>query len=222
MTTTMAKRIGLWPVDRLPPYARNPRTHSHEQVIQIASSIAEFGFTAPILVDSKAGIIAGHGRLLAARKLGLAEVPVIVLDHLSETQRPAYCIADNKLALNAGWDEELLANELSALEQDGFNLQVAGFSDQELEELLRDEHAGDVDPDAVPEPPDEAITKPGDLWVLGNHRLLCGDSSKAEDVDRLLAGESIHLVNTDPPYYVKVELRSNNAIAAGTMLLPWW
>ena len=132
----MAKRIELWPVDRLVPYARNPRTHSHEQVIQIAASIAEFGFTAPILVDSKAGIIVGHGRFLAARKLGLTEVPVIVLDYLSETQRRAYVIADNRLALNAGWDEELLGAELAALEKEGFDLGLTGFSDAELEALL--------------------------------------------------------------------------------------
>ena len=214
-TTAMAKRIEVWPIDRLVPYSKNARTHSDEQVMQIAASIAQFGFTNPLLVDSEAGILAGHGRLLAAQKLGLTEVPVIVLDHLSEIQKRAYIIADNKLAMNAGWNEEVLSAELAQLEREGFDLELIGFSDREMEELLRDEHAGDVDPDAVPEPPDEAITKPGDLWVLGNHRLLCGDSSRAEDVDRLLAGESIHMVNTDPPYNVKVEPRSNNAIAAG-------
>lgn len=124
---TMAKRIEHWPIDRLVPYARNPRTHSDEQVLQIAASIAEFGFTAPILVDSQAGIIAGHGRLLGARKLGLTEVPVIVLDHLTETQKRAYIIADNKLALNAGWDEELLNTELAALEREGFEMELTGF-----------------------------------------------------------------------------------------------
>src|SRR3972149_5352851 len=123
ITLAMARRIELWPIDRLIPYARNPRTHSEEQVVHIAASIAEFGFTSPLLVDSKAGIIAGHGRLLAARKLGLAEVPVIVLDHLSETQKGAYIIADNRLAMNAGWDEELLSTELVELEREGFDLE---------------------------------------------------------------------------------------------------
>src|SRR3990167_9062890 len=122
ITRATARRIELWPVDRLVPYARNPRTHSEEQVVQIAASIAEFGFTSPILVDTKAGILAGHGRVLAARKLGLVEVPVIVLDHLSETQKRGYIIADNKLAINAGWNEELLGAELAALEKDGFDL----------------------------------------------------------------------------------------------------
>ena len=132
----LARRIEIWPTDRLVPYAKNARTHSPEQVAQIAASIAEFGFNAPILVDSNAGIIAGHGRLLAARKLGLAEVPVVVLDHLSETQRRAYIIADNKLALNAGWDEKVLAAELRDLESRWVDLALVGFSDDELEDLL--------------------------------------------------------------------------------------
>src|ERR1700731_1956224 len=155
-STAMARRIELWPLDRLVPYSKNARTHSDEQVIQIAASIAQFGFTNPLLVDSKAGILAGHGRLLAAQKLGLAEAPVIVLDHLSETQKRAYIIADNKLALNAGWNEEVLSAELAQLEREGFDLELIGFSDREMEELLRDEHAGDADPDAVPAPPDQA------------------------------------------------------------------
>ena len=138
VTPAMANRIEIWPVDRLVPYARNARTHSPEQVAQIAASIVEFGFNAPILVDSHAGIIAGHGRMLAARKLGLAEVPVVVLDHLSDTQRRAYILADNKLAENAGWDEKVLAAELADLERDGLDLKVVGFSDQELEVLLAD------------------------------------------------------------------------------------
>jgi ParB-like chromosome segregation protein Spo0J len=144
ITPAMARRIEIWPTDRLVPYARNARTHSDQQVAQIAASIMEFGFTNPILVDSKAGIIAGHGRLLAARKLGLAEVPVVVLDHLSETQRRAYIIADNKLAINAGWDEKALAAELRDLDGEGVDLAVVGFSDDELEALL----AGD-EPDST-------------------------------------------------------------------------
>src|SRR5512146_1417592 len=135
----MARRIELWPLKRLVPYARNARTHSADQVAQIAASIAEFGFVNPILVDSRDGIVAGHGRLLAARKLGLAEVPVIVLDHLSETQRRAYVLADNRLALNAGWDERVLATELRDLEDEGLNLSLVGFDDEELNALFAEE-----------------------------------------------------------------------------------
>src|SRR3990172_4390554 len=150
-------QVQLWPTDRLVPYARNPRTHSDEQVLQIAASIAEFGFTNPILVDSQAGIIAGHGRLLAARKLGLTEVPVIVLDHLTETQKRAYIIADNRLALSAGWDEELLATELAALEKEGFDLELTGFDDAEVEEILHGEtEIQEDDPSAL-------IDKSGEL-----------------------------------------------------------
>src|SRR3974377_16135 len=136
ITPTLARRIEIWPVGRLVPYAKNARTHSPEQVAQIAASIVEFGFVNPILVDTNAGIIAGHGRLLAARKLGLAECPVVVLDHLSETQRRAYIIADNKLAMNAGWDQDTLARELREIEADGLDLALVGFSDEELEALL--------------------------------------------------------------------------------------
>src|SRR4051812_29968615 len=174
----MAQQIERWPVDKLIPYARNPRTHSDAQVAQIAASIREFGFNAPILVDSNAGIIAGHGRLLAARKLGLAEVPVVVLDHLSETQRRAYVIADNKLALNAGWDEKVLAAELRDLESDGMDLALVGFSDDELEDLLvgdEPQSGPDVEEEAVPEEPANPVTRSGDLWTIGPHRLICGD-----------------------------------------------
>lgn len=205
-------RLEHWPIDRLKPYERNPRTHSPEQIAKIAASLLEFGWTNPILVDGEAGIIAGHGRLLAARELGMKAVPVIELTHLSEAQKRAYIIADNRLALDAGWDEDLLAEELKALEGLDFNLELTGFDLDELHALL-------VDPDeievAAPDPPDDPVSRPGDLWLLGNHRLLCGDSSDTTAVDRLLAGALIHLVNTDPPYNVKVEPRSNNAIAAG-------
>src|SRR5947207_4352443 len=148
-----ARLIEQWPIDKLIPFARNPRTHSEAQVAQIAASIAEFGFNNPILVDTKAGIIAGHGRLLAARKLGLTEVPIIVLDHLSEAQKRAYIIADNQLALNAGWDEELLRAELAALQQENFDVSVIGFDDEELARLLaaQDLAEGLTDEDAVPE-----------------------------------------------------------------------
>ncbi len=180
----VAQRIEHWPLEKLIPYARNPRTHSDAQIAQIASSIAEFGFNNPILVDAKAGIIAGHGRLLAARKLQLQEVPVIVLDHLSETQKRAYILGDNQLALNAGWNDELLHIELAALEEEDFNLDLIGFDDQELARLLAAEEAanGLTDEDAVPELPQTPVCVAGDLWVLGNHKLLVGDAT-SEAVD---------------------------------------
>jgi DNA modification methylase len=194
-------------VVRLIPYARNARTHSDAQVAQIAASIAEFGFNCPILVDSKAGIIAGHGRLLAARKLGLTEVPVIVLDHLSETQKRAYIIADNRLAENAGWDDELLQVELTALQQEDFNVHLLGFDDEDLARLLagQDVNSGLTDEDAVPETPAVPISSPGDLWIIGDHRLFCGDATVRVDVDRLMGNDKGDLVFTDPPYNVAYE-----------------
>ncbi len=218
LKTRMAERIELWPVDRLVPYDKNTRTHSAEQIAQIAASITEFGFLNPILVDTASGIIAGHGRLQAAKQLALAVVPVVVLDHLSEAQKRAYVIADNKLALNAGWDESLLRAELEALEQEGFDLPLVGFSDDELADLLADPEAasGNTDEDAVPEAPAEAVTKPGDLYVLGNHRLLCGDSTVLANVERVLDGALADMVFTDPPYNVdygntaKDKMRGNN------------
>ncbi|MCL5743452.1 MAG: site-specific DNA-methyltransferase [Acidobacteria bacterium] len=198
-------KVVRWPVEKLIPYARNARTHSDEQVAQIAASIAEFGWANPILAGADGIIIAGHARLLAARKLGLTEVPVIVLDHLSETQRRALIIADNRLALNAGWDEEMLRVELAALEEEGFDLDLVGFSDEELEDLLREsetEITGNTDDDAVPETEEAAVTVPGDVWVLGDHRLLCGDATVAADVEKVLAGGLADMVFTDPPYNV--------------------
>jgi len=207
LTTAMARRIEIWPSDRLVPYAKNARTHSPEQVAQIAASIAEFGFNAPILVDSNAGIIAGHGRLLAARKLNLAEVPVVVLDHLSETQRRAYIIADNKLALNAGWDEKILAAELRALESDGLDLALVGFSNDELEDLLVDD-----DPQSAPEAeeqildaPANPVTRPGDLWTIGPHRLVCGDCRDMTIVLKLLDNARPAICITSPPYATQRE-----------------
>ena len=202
-----AKHIELWPLDRLIPYARNPRTHSDAQVAQIAASIAEFGFNNPILVDTKAGIIAGHGRLLAARKLQLAEVPVIVLDHLTEAQKCAYILADNQLALNANWDETLLAAELVALQNEAFNLDLIGFEDAELARLLaaQDAAEGLTDEDAVPELTETPISALGDLWILGDHRLLVGDATDTDAVAKLMAGAPADLVFTDPPYNVDYE-----------------
>jgi DNA modification methylase len=203
----MAQRIEHWLLDKLIPYARNPRTHSDAQVAQIAASIAEFGFNNPILVDTKAGIIAGHGRLLAARKLQLKEVPVIILDHLTETQKRAYILADNQLALNAGWDSELLRLELAALQEEDFNLDLIGFEDEELARLLaaQDATEGLTDEDAVPDLPETPVSAAGDLWILGSHKLLVGDATDQSAVARLMAGQSADLIFTDPPYNVGYE-----------------
>ncbi len=199
-------QVVTWPVEKLIPYARNARTHSAEQVAQVAASIAEFGWTNPILAGADGIVIAGHARLLAARKLGMTEVPVIVLDHLTESQRRALVLADNRLALNAGWDEEMLRVEIAALDEGGFNLEVVGFTDEELQDLLVDQEAqsgaGLTDEDAVPEQPVRAVTVPGDVWVLGDHRVLCGDSTQMEAVEKVLAGGLADAVFTDPPYNV--------------------
>ena len=208
-------QIELRPLDQIKPYPGNPRQND-EAVDAVAASLKEFGFRQPIVVDAEGVIIVGHTRYKAAQKLGLDRVPVHVATDLSPAQVKAYRIADNQTASIAEWDYELLPIELSALQEMNFELGLLGFDQEELQRIMSgDVTEGLTDPDDVPAPPDEAITKPGDLWVLGNHRLLCGDSSKPADVDRLLGGAVIHLVNTDPPYNVKVEPRSNNAIAAG-------
>lgn len=207
-TPVLPQKLELWPIDRLVPYDRNARTHSQEQIAQIAASIQEFGFTNPILVASDDGIIAGHGRLAAAKDLGLNEVPVVVLDHLTPTQRRAYVLADNKLALNAGWDEELLQQEIAALNLVDFDLSLLGWSEEELVELLPEVEElppEDADADAVPEPPAEPVTKPGDVWLLEKHRVMCGDSTSIEAVEQLMAGEQADLLLTDPPYNVAYE-----------------
>ena len=204
-------QVESWSLDRLIPYARNARTHSDEQVAQIAGSLAEFGFNNPCLVDDQGVLIAGHGRVLAARRLGLETVPVIVLAHLSEAQKKAFRIADNKLALNAGWNDELLRLEMEELQSLDFDLGLTGFGGEELETLLgatgEDDGAGgdSADDDAAPEPPVEPVSRPGDLWVLGRHRLICGDATVATDVERLLAGAVPHLMVTDPPYGVSYD-----------------
>jgi DNA modification methylase len=185
------------------PYARNARTHSDEQVAQIAASIREFGFINPVILDGDKGIIAGHGRVLAARKLKLKEVPALEVSGLSEAQKRAYILADNKLALNAGWDSNLLKVELSELQMDGFDIDLIGFNADELAKLLADPTEGLTDPDEVPEPPVNPVTVLGDTWVLGKHRLRCGDSTVATDVEALLAGVNPHLMVTDPPYGVE-------------------
>ncbi len=197
------------------PYAGNPR-HNDAAVDAVAASIREFGFRQPIVVDEQGVIIVGHTRYKAALKLGLQAVPVHVAHGLSPAQAKAYRIADNQAATLSHWDDDKLPLELAALQGLDFDVGLTGFSADELLRLLEPPPGeGLTDPDDVPQPPDEAVTRPGDLWLLGRHRLLCGDSSKAGDVDRLLGGEPAHLVNTDPPYNVKVEPRSNNAIAAG-------
>jgi len=203
----MVRRIELWPLDRLVPYARNARTHSDAQVAQIAASIVEFGFTNPILVDSRDGIVAGHGRYMAARKLGLTEAPVIVLDHLSETQRRAYIIVDNKLALNAGWNEELLAEELAGLEREGLDLDLIGFSEEELRALLPDQDDTEQAEaeEEIPEVPAQAVTQAGDLWVIGPHRLICGDCRDWAVVEKLVSGKRANVVITSPPYATQRE-----------------
>jgi site-specific DNA-methyltransferase (adenine-specific) len=192
-------------VDKLIPYAKNSRTHSPEQVGQIAASIKEFGFRNPILVDG-VGIIAGHGRLMAAQKLGLDKVPTIDCSDMSESQKKAYIIADNKLAINAGWDNAMLSIEMKDLEDEGFDLALLGFDDKELNALLEPEVSeGLTDEDAVPELPKEPKTKLGDIYILGNHRLMCGDSTSITDIEKLINGQPVDMTLTDPPYNVAYE-----------------
>jgi DNA modification methylase len=195
-------KIEQLPTADLIPYARNTRTHSPEQVAQIAGSIREFGFTNPVLIDAENGIIAGHGRVMAAQKLGLAKVPCIRLGHLTDTQKRAYIIADNKLALNAGWDEEMLALELGELGDLDFDLSLIGFDESELNNLMAETIDGETDPDDVPEPPVDPVTVPGDVWVMGKHRIMCGDSTSIDAVEKLMAGQKADMVFTDPPYGV--------------------
>ena len=191
------------------PYVNNSRTHSEAQVIQIASSIKEFGFTNPILTDGDNGIIAGHGRLMAAKKIGMEEVPTIELSHLSEAQKKAYIIADNKLALNSGWDDAMLAIEFAELEEFGFDLELTGFSLEEIAAFEVEEiPEGLTDEDAVPELPIEPVTKLGDVWLCGNHRVMCGDSTSIDVVDKLMDGVYPDLIHTDPPYGMNAVTKS--------------
>jgi len=196
-------------VESLIPYVNNSRKHSDEQVAQIAASIKEFGWTNPILVDGENGIIAGHGRLMAARKLSMEEVPVIELAHLSDNQRKALIIADNKLALNADWDNDILALELSDLSAADYDLDILGFDNEEVGKLLKTETEGLTDEDEVPEAPPEPITKLGDVWILGNHRLMCGDSTSIDAVDKLMQGVYPDLIHTDPPYGMNAVSKSS-------------
>jgi len=207
--------VELRPIDAIRPYEGNPRVND-QAVDAVAASLREFGFRQPIVVDADGVIIVGHTRWKAARKLGLAKVPVHVAKDLSPDQAKAYRLADNQTNTLAEWDFDLLPIELKDLQGADYDLSLLGFDDKELAKLLDGEATeGLTDPDAVPEPPDEATTQPGDLWILGNHRLLCGDSGSEADVDRLLGGATIDLVVCDPPYNVRVEPRSSTAIAAG-------
>ena len=210
--------INAWPADKverravadLIPYARNARTHSDAQVAQIAASVKEWGWTTPILIDEAGSIIAGHGRVMAARKLGLTDVPVMVATGWSEAQKKAYVLADNQLALNAGWDIELLKVEVGDLNLEGFDLSLIGFDDKLLADLLADPNDGLTDPDEVPEPPAVPVTVLGDVWVMGNHRIICGSSTEADTVAKLLGSVKPHLMVTDPPYGVEYDANWRN------------
>lgn len=207
-------KIKQTPIDELIPYASNSRTHSDEQVAQIAASIKEFGFNNPVLLDKENGIIAGHGRVLAARKLGLKEVPTIELSHLTDTQRKAYVIADNKLALNAGWDMELLSLEMGDLRDEGFDLSLIGFNDDELANIFVDKTEGLTDPDEVPDIPDDPVAVEGDVWLLGKHRLMCGSSTDISATEKLFNGVTPDMVFADPPYGIDV-VQSNQVGGGG-------
>jgi DNA modification methylase len=198
----ISSTIEYWVIDRLIPNTRNARTHSQTQLKEIEASINQFGFTNPILTDPKGNILAGHARLSAARSLGLDTVPVIVLHHLTEIQQRAYILVDNKLALNAGWDDALLAEEIAALERDGFDLEILGFSEEELAALLAENQSDEADPDTAPAPTPFEVTQPGDVWLLGRHRVHCGDATSSASIDLLLAGQHADMVFCDPPYSV--------------------
>ena len=206
----MKQQIEYIETEKLIPYARNSRTHSDEQIQQIMGSIKEFGFTNPVLVDGDGVIIAGHGRTMAAQRLGMKEVPCLRLAHLTEAQKRAYVIADNKLALNAGWDDAMLALELRNLRDEDFDLSLTGFDDAELAALLADAVAeGLVDEDAVPETPEVPVTVEGDVWLLGRHRLMCGDSTSIDAVEKLMDGVKPDLIHTDPPYGMNAVTKSS-------------
>jgi DNA modification methylase len=213
----VVERMESWPLAEVHPYPRNPRTHSEDEVQQLAAHILRHGFNKPIEVDEDGIILCGHRRLAAALALGMAKVPVIQHRHLDAAQKAEYRIADNQLTLEGEWDAALLAAEFEAITGAGGELKFTGFSEREIDEALAEfeRQSFGAEESDVPEPPDNPISRAGDLWVLGRHRLLCGDSASPEALDRLLAGAPIHLLNTDPPYNVRVEPRSNNAIAAG-------
>jgi DNA modification methylase len=201
-----SENIENWQIERLIPYAKNARTHSDEQVAQIAASIKEWGWTMPVLIDEGGGIIAGHGRTMAARKLGMTEVPVIVATGWTDAQKRAYVIADNKLSLNSGWDNEMLALELGELGEFGFDIDLTGFTTDEIAALMPEQiEPGLTDEDEVPEVPVQSVTVHGDVWLMGNHRLLCGDSTSMDDLVKLCKNQLVDMWLTDPPYNVEYE-----------------
>ena len=204
MKTT--SEMQLVPITKLVPYVNNARTHSPEQINKLRSSLREFGFINPVIIDRDFGVIAGHGRILAAKEEGIAEVPCVFADHLTEAQKKAYILADNRMAMDAGWDEELLRVEIEALQAEAFDLSLTGFDEKELSDLFKDDadvQEDDFDVDAELEKP--TFSKSGDVWTLGRHRLLCGDSTKAETFETLMQGRKANLVVTDPPYNVNYE-----------------
>lgn len=206
----MKQQIEYVKISKLVPYARNSRTHSDEQVAQICASIKEFGFTNPVLIDGEGVIIAGHGRTMAAQRLDMKEVPCLRLGHLTDAQKKAYVIADNKLALNAGWDDDMLAIELKELNAEDFDLSLTGFDDDELAALLAEAvEEGLTDEDDVPEAPEVPVTVEGDVWILGRHRLMCGDSTSIDAVEKLMDGVKPDLIHTDPPYGMNAVTKSS-------------
>ena len=204
MITT--KEMQLVPIEKLVPYVNNARTHSPEQINKLRSSLREFGFINPVIIDRDYGVIAGHGRILAAKEEGIKEIPCVFADHLTEAQKKAYIIADNRMAMDAGWDEELLRVEIEALQAEAFDLSLTGFDEKELADLFQeDSEVEDDDFDVDGELKEPAVTQMGDVWTLGRHRLVCGDSTKAETYEVLMQGQKANLVLTDPPYNVNYE-----------------
>ena len=206
MNNITTKELKLVPVDKLVPYVNNARTHSPEQVNKIRASMREFGFINPVIIDRDYSIIAGHGRIIAAKEEGLTEIPCVFADHLTETQKKAYILADNRMAMDAGWDEELLKVEIEALQGADFDLALTGFEDTEIAELFalaNDSEEDDFDVEAELEKP--TVTKPGDIWIIGKHKVICGDSTEKETYEKLLDGDKVNLVLTDPPYNENVE-----------------
>jgi hypothetical protein len=210
-----ADRVERWPVSKLVPNARNARIHNDEQVAQLAASIEEWGWTIPVLVDETGGIIAGHGRIMAAHRLGIEDVPVMVAAGWSDAKKRAYMLADNKLTLNAEWDLERLAIEIAELRSSDFDISLIGFSESEIDDLLRADGGGLTDPDEAPDPPAEQVSELGDVWLLGKHRLVCGDCTDSLVVDKALGGVKPHLMVTDPPYGEYL-IRDNDRAFGGT------
>ena len=213
LTGNPADKIEHWNIEKLIPYARNSRTHSDEQIGQIAASIKEWGWTTPILVDETGGIIAGHGRTMAAQRLKITTVPVMVAKGWSDAKKRAYVIADNRLAMNAGWDNDMLAQEFKDLMEQGFDVELTGFSEEEIDALMPLElEEGLTDPDNAPEAPANPVTVQGDVWVMGKHRLLCGDSTSMDDLAKLCQGQLVDMWLTDPPYNVAYEGKTKDAL----------